>query len=439
MRRPGHRRCSPAPQDVPGLAARRAALDLLQSVLDDGRMLDEAPGQGSPAERAEARGLADLTLRRLGQIDELISRFVQRTPKGPGRQILRLMTAELLFAGTAPHAAVDMGVRLAQSARGTARLSGLINAVGRKLATEGPALAAKQDAATLNRAGWLHDSLVKDWGRETADWIAEAHLSPAPHDLTLSASADAEALRDEIGGTILPTGSLRLSDRPQISALPGFTQGAWWVQDAAAALPARLIPTPDGKHVLDLCAAPGGKTLQLAAMGAHVTAVDLSETRLERLAENLARTGLSAELECADLLDWSPDAQVDAILLDAPCSATGTVRRHPDLPHRIDTRRISDLADLQAGLLSRAFEWLRPGGVLVFCTCSLLKCEGEDIAAAFLSATHEVRLLPFDKDELPAEFITDAGTLRTRPDQWPDLGGLDGFFAARFQRVDETE
>ena len=345
------------------------------------------------------------------------------------------MAAELLFEGTPPHAAVDLAVRLAQGGRGTARLSGLINAVGRRVAEQGAGLLAEHDPGPMNMRGWLRERLIKDWGRDTALAIAEGHLSPAPHDLTLRNPENLKPLAQETGGTILPTGSLRLPGRPQISALPGYEQGAWWVQDAAAALPARLIPGPKGKRALDLCAAPGGKTMQLAAMGADVTALDISEGRLKRLRENLERTGLSARIVIADALEWQPDRPFDAILLDAPCSATGTIRRHPDLPYRTSAKGLKALTELQARLLDRAAAWTAPGGTVIFCTCSLFPAEGELQAKAFLERHPDFARQPIGEDEIPAEFRNRAGDMRTRPDHWTDEGGLDGFFASRLTRA----
>jgi len=437
---------APSGDAAPGLLARQGALHLIGAVLDRGAMLDEAGLPGSPAERAEARGLADLTLRRLGQIDDLLGRFVGRMPKPPVDHVLRLMAAELIFAGTAPHAAVDLGVRLVKRARGAAKLAGLVNAVGRRLAEQGAEIAAGQDAARLNTPGWLWQQLAADWGAEAARAMALAHLTPAPHDLTpndlkLTNPAEAGALARELGAELLATGSLRLADRPQISALAGFAEGAWWAQDAAAALPARLIPGLRGKRVLDLCAAPGGKTMQLAAAGARVTALDLSAGRMARLGENLVRTGLAAECVAADALEWVPEeAPFDAILLDAPCSATGTIRRHPDLPRRRGRGRkgpdLKALTGLQGRLLDRAAGWLAPGGVLVFCTCSLNRAEGEDQARRFLARSPGFERLPVEPGEagIPAGFLTPEGDLRTRPDFWAERGGIDGFFAARFRR-----
>jgi len=419
---------------VPGLVARQGALHLISAVLDRGDMLDEAGMRGSPAERAEAHGLADVTLRRLGQIDAVLERFVDKMPKTPVSHILRLMAAELIFVGTAPHAAVDLGVRMVKRVRGASKFSGMVNAVGRRLAEHGAEIAAGQDAALLNASDWLREELSADWGGEAARAMAVAHLTPAPHDLTLANPAKAEAL--PIEATVLPSGSLRLTARPQISALPGYNEGAWWLQDAAAALPARLIAQPDGKRVLDVCAAPGGKTLQLAAAGAQVTALDISARRIERVTENLTRTGLTAEIVVADALGWTPPMLFDAILLDAPCSSTGTIRRHPDLPRRQGGIDLAALTTLQARLLDRTAKWLVPGGVLVFCTCSLFKAEGEDQAHGFLERNTDFERAPIDPVEagIPAEFITSEGDLRTRPDFWAELGGIDGFFAARFRR-----
>jgi 16S rRNA (cytosine967-C5)-methyltransferase len=413
-------------------------LHLISAVLDRGDMLDEAGMQGGPAERAEAHGLADLTLRRLGQIDAVLERFVGKMPKTPVNHIFRLMAAELIFAGTAPHAAVDLGVRMVKRVRGAAKFSGMVNAVGRRLAEHGTEIASSHDAARLNTPDWLWQGLTADWGEDAARAMAAAHLTPAPHDLTLANANGAETLAIE--AAVLPGGSLRLTDRPQLSALPGYKEGAWWPQDAAAALPARLIPMPDGKRVLDVCAAPGGKTLQLAAAGARVTALDISARRLERAVENLARTGLTAEIVVADALDWAPEQPFDAILLDAPCSSTGTIRRHPDLPRRLNGGQgvidLAALTGLQARLLDRAAAWLAPGGVLVFCTCSLFKAEGEDQARGFLERNSNFERSPIDAVEaaIPSEFVTPKGDLRTRSDFWAALGGIDGFFAARFRR-----
>lgn len=410
---------------------------MLGAVLERGAMLDEARVAGAAPERAEARRLADLTLRRLGQVDEALGRLVARPPEGRGRNLLRLMAAELLFAGTPAHAAVDVAVRLAKAARATAGLAGLVNAVGRRLAREGPALIAGQDAARLNTPEWLWQAMAADWGEGRARAIAAAHLAVPPLDLTAADPERAGALAAALGAELLPTGSLRLAGRPRISGLAGFGEGRWWVQDAAAALPARLIPAPAGRRVLDLCAAPGGKTMQLAAAGARVTAVDVSSERMQRLAENLVRTGLAAEQVVADALAWTPGEAFDAVLLDVPCSATGTIRRHPDVARRHASLDLAALTALQRRLLARAAGWVRPGGVLVYCACSLLRAEGEALVADFLAADGRFRRVPVAPGEagIPAAFMTPEGDLRTLPDLWPDRGGLDGFFAARLERI----
>jgi len=435
---PSEKRRRPTPHPVreaPGVATRRGALQLIGNVLDRGDMLGEAGlDRLPPAARAEARGLADLTLRRLGQIDATIAGLVDRVPGGAGAHILRLMAAELIFAGIPPHAAVDSAVRLARSTPGASRLSGLVNAVGRRIAAAPP---PADDAASRRRnlPRWLWQRLAADWGEAEADAIATAHLVPAPHDLVFRNPAEATAMAASLGGEEIAAGVLRLAGRPQISALPGHAEGQWWVQDLAASLPARLLGPVAGARVLDLCAAPGGKTMQLAAAGAAVTALDISAPRVSRLAENLARTGLAAHLVTANALEWTPDAPFDAILLDAPCSATGTIRRHPDLPWRKGAGDIAPLETLQASLIDRAFGWLRPGGRLVFATCSLLKSEGEMQMAAFLSRTPGAQRLPVGKGGLPSEFITTEGDLRTRPSMLAGLGGLDGFFAASIARA----
>ncbi|MEL6335710.1 MAG: RsmB/NOP family class I SAM-dependent RNA methyltransferase [Pseudomonadota bacterium] len=426
-----------AGEEPPGLGQRRGALMLLSGVLDRGQMLEEGVlGDLAPAERAAAHSLADLALRRLADIDAALAVFVADPPPAPGVHILRVMAAEVLFGGTAPHAAVDMAVRLARATPPAARLAGLVNAVGRRLTTSPPA--ERRGAAGIrNAAPWLLERLRADWGRAEAETILEGHLTPPPHDLTLQREDDGPALAAEVEGMLLPSGSLRLPGRPQISALPGYADGAWWVQDAAAALPARLLEVAPGERVLDLCAAPGGKTLQLAAAGAAVTALDLSARRMERLRENLARTGLTAELVVADALTWQPEAPFDAVLLDAPCSATGTARRHPDLPYRFDPESLGALSDLQAALLDSTWRWVKPGGRLVYATCSLLKAEGEAQAEAFLARTPDAARVALKAVDpaLPPNAVTDSGDLRTLPSMLPQIGGLDGFFACRLRRA----
>jgi len=417
-----------------------AAADLLDAVLRKGQPLEDAPPSAelTPAERARARSLAAETLRRLGQIDALLAQHLERNPGGLPEIALRLAAAEIGFLGGAPHAVIDAAVTLVKRNPRTMRFGGLVNAVGRKLAEDAPALADAEPlkAGRKNAPNWLRNMLTEAYGRDIADSILAAHLTRPPLDLTPRDPAQAAALAEQLGGALTPTGSVRLAAGAQVSALPGFADGAWWVQDAAAAIPARLLSPAPGMRVLDLCAAPGGKTLQLAASGAEVTALDISEARLERLHENLARTGLTAKIETADALDWAPERPFDAILLDAPCSASGTIRRHPDLPYLRKGGEAKTLAGLQDKLLDRAWDWLAPGGVLVFATCSLDPIEGERRVEDFLARHADAMRVAISADELggSTELLTQAGDFRARPDFWPEIGGLDGFFAARLRK-----
>ncbi len=428
---------TPAP---PGLAARIAAADLLDGVLRKGDALEEGQLRAdlTPAERARARALAAVTLRRLGQIDALLAQHMDRNPGGLAKIALRLATAEIGFLDGAPHAVIDAAVTMVKHNRKTVRFGGLVNAVGRKLAVAAPDL-AKADAHKAGRKNapqWLFNMALNAWGREAADAILAAHLDRPPLDLTPRDPAEVEALAETLDGALTPTGSIRVAAGAQVSALPGYDAGTWWVQDAAAAIPARLLSPAPGMRVLDLCAAPGGKTLQLAAAGADVTALDISTARLERLRENLSRTGLEAEVVAADALEWTPDRPFDAILLDAPCSASGTIRRHPDLPYLRKGGEAKALAALQDKLLDRAWDWLAPGGVLIFATCSLDPIEGEARAEAFLARRPEADRAPVSSAELggASELLTAEGDVRARPDFWPEIGGMDGFFIARFQK-----
>ncbi len=416
-------------------AERIEALRLISGVLDRGRplpeLLAEAPAL-TPPQRARALSRASDTLRRLGQADAVLKRFLRRTPPPAAHHALRLATIELLHLHEPAHAVADGAVAAVRSLPGGDRASGLVNAVARKLASEGAPLWAAQDEARANMPGWFWGRLSSAWGAGTARRISLAHLAAAPTDLTPKDPTEAPALAETLGAALLATGSVRLTGRPQISALPGYDTGAWWVQDAAAALPARLLGDIRGLRVLDLCAAPGGKTLQLAAAGARVTALDIAEPRLARVQENLARTGLTAETVAADALDWSPEAPFDAILLDAPCSATGTARRHPDMPHLRQSLDLKRLTALQDALLDRAAQWLVPGGRLVFSTCSLLPEEGEHRADAF---AERGPLQPLRPDlPLPEDWLNMNGQLRTRPDFLSDSGGMDGFFAALYMK-----
>jgi 16S rRNA (cytosine967-C5)-methyltransferase len=418
------------PMNDRSLAARHAALAMLTQVLRHRRMQSHLSRETglAPAEAARAGRLAETVLRHLAPLDKVIAQFVARTPAPPVQLILRLGAAELLIAGEEPHGVVNAAVTLAKTGgSSSARASGMINAVLRRIAEGGAALWAGHEPQRL--PGWIAGPVRKAWGEEALRAIEAAHEAGAPLDLTR---------RDDTvevpGAERLPTGGLRLTDAGQVSALPGYAEGAWWVQDAAAALPAKLLGEVRDLSVLDLCAAPGGKTLQLAAAGARVTALDVSDTRLDRLRENLARTGLSAEIVVGDALEH--EGSYDAILLDAPCTATGTIRRHPDLPFVKDARDVEPLTRLQMQLLDHALTLLAPGGRLVYCTCSLLPVEGEFQVKAALKRHDGLRVLPADPEALgiDPEWVSPEGGLRLRPDFWRERGGIDGFYMACLTR-----
>ena len=426
------------PADRAGLAARRAAVDLLDGVIESGALLSalteapDVPLSGlAPEDRARAQRLALAVLRQAEPADAILKPFLKKMPDGRGRHILRLAAVEICAEGTAPHGAVGAAVALMGEDQKTRHLSGLANAVLRKVASEGPARWPTLPPQRL--PGWLRGRLQSAWGGKATAAIEKVQAAQPPVDLT--PRGDAAELAEATGGRVLPTGSVRLATAGRISALPGYDTGAFWVQDAAAALPARVLAVQPGERVLDLCAAPGGKTPQLAAAGALVTAVDISEARLARLAENLERTGLQAEIAVADALEFD-DTPFDAVLLDAPCSATGTIRRHPDLPFVKATGDLKGLVALQAAMLDRAVALTRPGGRLVFCTCSLLPEEGEAQAEAALARHPD--LVP-DPAALAVPGVETDWTgphgLRLRPDVWAAEGGIDGFFIAAFRRA----
>jgi len=335
----------------------------------------------------------------------------------------------------AAHAAVDSAVRLTKKQKNLGKLSGMVNAVCRKVAGEGVKLFDQIDSEKVDTPAWLWMRLVHDYGEETARGIATAHRNGAPLDLSIRDDPAGWSVR--LAGTLLPSETVRLTDAGAVPDLLGYTEGAWWAQDAAAALPARLLGDVKGKRVLDLCAAPGGKTMQLAAAGAHVTALDLSEVRMKRLIENLTRTRLSVDVVTADALDWEPKEAFDAILLDAPCSATGTIRRHPDLPYLKSGKELTSLVPLQDALLDRSVGWLKPGGAMVYAVCSLLPAEGPRRMRAFLDRTPGIEMIPLMPGAgIDPEMIVD-GALRTLPHHWSDRGGIDGFYAARLRKAAE--
>ncbi len=419
------------------MSARRAAAELTIAVLDKGRTLDDALTDTKSyqaldgRDRGFARALASATLRRLGGIDAALAQFLTHPlPETAlaARAILRTGAAQLLVLGTPAHAAVGESVSLANGHNAVRPFAKLINAVLRRVASEGPALLDAQPAGA-NLPPWLFARWRAAYGAE-AEAIAAALREEPPLDLT--AKDDAARWLEPLRAALTPTGSLRLAEHAGVEALPGFADGAFWVQDAAAALPARLLGDVRGKRVLDLCAAPGGKTLQLAAADANVAALDRDEARLGRLREGLKRTGLDAEIICADALAYETSALFDAVLLDAPCTSTGTLRRHPDVAWLRRPTDIPKLADLQAQLLDHAARLIKPGGALIYAVCSLEPEEGPAIIA---KAGDVWRRDPIAADELgEPRIITPDGALRTLPSHWPDIGGLDGFYAARLIR-----
>jgi 16S rRNA (cytosine967-C5)-methyltransferase len=429
----------------PGLAIRQAAHRLILGVIERHRPLEEEfgalAGNFSPRDRAFIRRLATTSLRRFGQAEALIGGLLDKGPlpaKQTGlRTLLAMGACELIYLATPPHAVIDTAVRLAQANPQLAGQSGLVNALLRRLSREVTDVAAADQRApvTLNTPAWLAERWRRHYGAAAADAFARAHAEEPPLDFTVK--SDPAHWAKALDATLLPTGSLRRATGGQIGDLPGYQDGAWWIQDAAAALPARLLGDVAGKAMLDLCAAPGGKTAQLAASGATVTALDRDAGRLARLETNLRRLGLSARFECADAMSYAPPAPFSHILLDAPCSATGTLRRHPDLPWLKRDSDVAQSAEAQSQLLDAATRMLAPGGVLVYVVCSLEPEEGEAQIEAFLSRQKELRVVPLAVDELAGarEFVTPQGYLRTTPAAWPELGGLDGFFAARLKRA----
>ncbi len=442
-------RTSPQPE-VPGLAARRIAADILDGVLRRRIALDEQlsgkaahPGLATLPDRDRAlmRRLVATVLRRLGTLRHLLGGFLDKGfPADAPRTetILLLGAAQILWLDVPDHAAVDLSVRLAQADRRAARYAGLVNAVLRRVAQNRAAALAEKPVH--DTPDWLLKRWRKTYGNDVARAIAEANGHEPALDLTVK--ADAESWAERLRGRVLPTGTVRTVAHGAISLLPGFSEGAWWVQDAAASLPARLLGDVRGLSVADLCAAPGGKTAQLACAGAQVTAIDRSANRQMRLRENLARLSLQADTVAADVLEWRPESgPFDALLLDAPCSSTGTIRRHPDVPWLKGEADLTQLTSLQQRLLDRAVDLLKPGGTLVYCVCSLEPEEGADQIDALLARNAAVARKPITAQDVygHAEFITADGDLRTLPlhlpDPDPQWGGIDGFYAARLAKA----
>ncbi|MEP5728681.1 MAG: transcription antitermination factor NusB [Sulfitobacter sp.] len=420
-----------------GVQARRGAVQLLDQILgEEPRLMSELLVAGGaldklpPEERARAQRLAVETLRGLERADRLLQKHLKKHPPLTVHNVLRVGTVELCQGGAA-HGVVNAMVNLVAQHPRLSHLKGLTNAVLRKIAADGPAAWDALRAPRLPK--WLRGPLVEAWGADAMAAMETAHFNGAPLDLT--AKTDAAAVAKATGGTLMPNGTVRVTNPGQVSAMPGFEAGDWWVQDAAAALPVQILGPQQGETILDLCAAPGGKTMQLAAAGADVTAVDDSVPRMVRVKENLARVGLKAKTLTKDAR--AVKGRFDAILLDAPCSATGTMRRHPDLPFAKDGSEFGDLIGLQSELIDHAWAVLKPGGRLVFCTCSLLPDEGEVQVDEALER-HSDMSVDSNALTLPGispEWVTTEGGLRLRPDYWTDLGGMDGFYIACLRKA----
>jgi 16S rRNA (cytosine967-C5)-methyltransferase len=436
--------------EAPGLAARRVAADILDGVLRRHRPLDEQLedqqsmlGIGALAERDRAlvRNIVATALRRLGTIRHILGALLDRGMPTEAPRVepaLIVGATQILFMDVPDHAAVDLSVRLVQNDRRAAHFSGLVNAVLRRVTQTGRETLAGLDTAKLDAPDWLLSRWSKAYGDETALDIVRANGQEPALDLTVKSDAEEWAAR--MRGILLPNGTVRMVAHGPVSLLPGFTEGAWWVQDAAAAIPARLLGDVKGKRIADICAAPGGKTAQLAAMGAKVTAVDRSERRLQRVVENLQRLQLSAEIVVADATEWQPEP-FDGVLIDAPCTSTGTIRRHPDIAWLKREGDLVSLVDLQRRLLAHAVDLVVPGGAIVFCTCSLEPEEGEHQIAELLAREPRLRRHPIGPAEFPGldGLVNAQGDIRTLPNFWPNadprLSGMDGFFAARLMRV----
>ncbi len=435
--------------DAPGLAARRVAVDVVEAVLRRRRPLDEQfNGRVNPGfvalpdrDRALARRLVATVLRRIGTLRILLGECLDHgIPAEAPRveSVLMVGAAQVLWLDVPDHAAVDLSVRLAQADRRAARYAGLVNAVLRRVTQIGAQRIAELDTVTLDTPEWLLSRWMRNYGEATARAIAMANgQEPA---LDVSVKRDPEFWAARLRGEALPTGTVRSVAHGPISLLPGYTEGAWWVQDAAAALPARLFGDVRGRTVADLCAAPGGKTAQLASAGARVTAVDRSPARMDRLRENLARLQLEADTVVADAAELQA-GPFDAVLLDAPCLSTGTIRRHPDIAWLKQESDLTGLVALQQRLLDRAVALTKPGGTLIYCVCSLEPEEGADQITALLQRVGSLERRPILASEVShlAELVSEAGDLRTLPCQLsasdPRLSGLDGFYAARLQRL----
>lgn len=421
-------------------ASRVAAFKTLDAILTDGAALDDALSRArkplkDSRDKAFHRQLVMTVLRHHGELNALLSAFVEREPKGKAGAVLTVLKigmAQALFLNVPIYAAASTSVDLVRRV-GFSGHAKLVNAVMRRTVREGEERLSSLDSTSVNIPEWLMASWVLAYDSETANAIAQASLREPALDLTVK--SDARKWAEELNATVLPTGSVRLGQSGPVEILSGYNDGEWWVQDAAASLPVRLLGDVSGLRVADICAAPGGKSAQLAALGATVVSVDRSADRMKRLKENMKRLKLNTETVIADATEWVPDAPFDAILVDAPCTATGTLRRHPDIMLSKSQRDIASMANLQLRILDNVLRALKPGGVLVYCTCSLQPEEGENQVRSFLERHDNVSLSPIAIDEvfnIPG-IISPEGYLRTLPQNLGDQGGWDGFFAARFR------
>lgn len=378
--------------------------------------------------------MTESTLRHLGRADAVLDEFLAKRPRPLPLNALRLAVVEMHAESVPPHAAIDQAVRVLRSKASTSHWAGMANGVLRNVAKKGGG--TWQASGPQRLPPWIADPIRNAWGKKALTAIEESHERRPPLDLTVKESARAAAIAERMGGALLPTGSVRLQRAGKISELPGYAEGDWWVQDAAAAVPVRLLGDLEGATVADLCAAPGGKALQCASAGARVTMVDSSSARMERLRRNFDRTGLSGTFVCADSRRWNPGRQFDAAIVDAPCSATGTIRRNPDVAHRaVRSPDCANLAGLQWELLRRAHALVGSGGRILYCVCSLIPDEGEDIARRFIGE-FGARAVPIDYARIGVNgaWATDEGGLRLRPDYWAEIGGMDGFYAIAFEK-----
>ena len=417
-----------------GLAPRRTAHFLLERITGHGELFSELVSAGalsslSNEDRARAQRITLGTLRMLDRADRMLKPFLQRRPPLTVQNVLRMGTVEIWENGEAAHGVVNSCVEIVSASRRTASMKGLVNAVLRKVAAERDGAWDRLPEPRL--PNWLRSPLISAWGKPTVASIERAHAAGAPLDITAKASPDLVA--QKLNGVLLPNGSIRLRDAGQVTLLDGYENGEWWVQDAAAAFPATLLNVQLGEKVADLCAAPGGKTMQLAAQGAVVTAVDISQKRMTRLQENLSRTKLEATCVVSDLLSFN-ERGFDAILLDAPCSATGTIRRHPDLPYAKDGSEFGSLIQQQSFMIDHALSLLKPGGRMVYSTCSLLPDEGEVQIDEALKRHKGLTTEAPNVAGISSSWLSEEGGLRLRPDFWAEHGGMDGFYMALLRK-----